>query len=140
MLGRRPSRRTVKSNLRNGGQSQVFEILNAYLAAYRLRPTRAEALWQLASYYREREKFAEGYLFAKVGKDIPQPEDKLLVQHEIYQWRLRDEFSVCAYWLGFYRESFDAAQQILNEPFCPATERDRVQANLAWAQEKLAHS
>ncbi|MEZ5591435.1 MAG: hypothetical protein R3F53_12305 [Gammaproteobacteria bacterium] len=47
------------------------DIVNENLAAYTMRPTRAEALWQLASYCRGQQRYAEGYLFAKTGKGHP---------------------------------------------------------------------
>lgn len=112
------------------------EIVAEHLDAYRLRPTRAEALWQLASYCRERQHYAEGYLFAKVGKDIPLPDDILFVQRDVYEWRLLDEFAICAYWIGQYRESADAGQRILREGFYRPDDKSRLEANLGFALVK----
>lgn len=117
--------------------SAANDILAEFLHAYSLRPIRAEALWQLAAYYRERQRYAEGYLFAKVGKDIPRPDDILFIQRDVYEWRLLDEFSVCAYWIGQYAESVQAIQQLLNEGRFPPSERERMQKNLEFALEKI---
>ncbi len=51
------------------------DIVAEHLRAYSLRPSRAEALWQLASHCRSQGRYAEGYLFARTGKDIPLPDD-----------------------------------------------------------------
>ena len=113
------------------------DILAEHLAAYSLRPSRAEALWQLAAYCRERQKYAEGYLFAKVGKDIPVPADRLFLRLDVYQWRLLDEWSICAYWIGQYQESADAGDRLLAEKRFPDRERPRIESNLAFAKAKL---
>ncbi len=112
-------------------------IVAAHLQAYSLRPVRAEALWQLASYCRERQRYAEGYLFAKVGKDIPRPEDILFVRREVYEWRLLDEFSICAYWIGQYGESAEASRLILSAGLYPLSDQERLKKNLAFAEAKL---
>jgi len=112
-------------------------VLSAHLAAYALRPSRAEALWQLAAYCREHERFAEGYLFAKVGKEIPRPDDILFVRSDVYEWRLLDEFAVCAYWIGQYAESAAAGRRLLAEGRFPPHERERLEKNLEFAVQQL---
>jgi glycosyltransferase involved in cell wall biosynthesis len=111
-------------------------ITQEFLRAYSLRPSRSEPLWRLASYCREQERYAEGYLYAKVGKDIPMPNDILFIQHDVYAWRLLDEFSVCAYWIGQYKEALDACREIHFSNVFPETEKTRLAANLSFALEK----
>lgn len=112
------------------------DIVAEHLKAWSLRPIRAEALWQLATYCRERQRYAEGYLFAKVGKDIPLPDDILFVRRDVYEWRLLDEFAVCAYWIGQYRESADASRRILREGIHAPGDKERIEANLGFAVAK----
>ena len=92
------------------------DIVTAFLKAYEMRPSRAETLWQLASFCRRQERYAHGYLFAKTGCALKLPNDRLFVRTDVYQWRLLDEFAVCAYWIGEYQESAQACQKILSEP------------------------
>jgi glycosyltransferase involved in cell wall biosynthesis len=113
------------------------DIVAEHLKAYSLRPTRAEALGQLAAYCREHRRYPEGYLFSKVGKDIPLPPDILFVRRDIYEWRLLDEFSICAYWIGHYGEAVEAGQQLLAEGRYPPSEKERLARNLQFAQDKL---
>jgi glycosyltransferase involved in cell wall biosynthesis len=112
------------------------DILAEHLKAYGLRPSRAEALWQLAKYCRENKRYAEGYLFAKVGKDIPLPEDILFVRRSVYEWCLLDEFAVCAYWIGHYQESVEAGRQLLRRGGYSPADRQRLEANLAFSEAK----
>lgn len=114
------------------------EIVAAYLKAYAQRPTRAEALWLLSKYCRERKLYAEGYLFAHTGKDIPLPPDDILfIRRDAYEWRLLDEFSICAYWTGRYQEAAEAGERLLREARFPPSERPRLEGNLGFAHEKL---
>ena len=114
------------------------QIVGEHLEAYRLRPSRAEALWQLASYCRQKQRYAEGYLFAKVGKDIPLPSDVLFVRRDFYDWRLLDEFAVCAYWIGQYQEAADAGRRLLAENRFPSADKVRLEKNLDYALAKLS--
>jgi glycosyltransferase involved in cell wall biosynthesis len=112
-------------------------ITQEHLKAYSLRPSRAEALWQLAAYCREQGRYAEGYLYSKVGKDIKVPPDILFVQYEIYEWRLLDEFSICAYWIGQYEEALTACEKVLSDSRYDPNQLDRLQTNLRFCQEKM---
>ena len=119
-------------------QHDHASIVAEHLHAWRLRPSRAEALWQLARYCRSKRMFADGYLFANTGKDIPLPGDVLFVKKSVYEWQLLDEFSICAYWLGHYQACADAARQLLAGQKPPPAHQARIEANLAFALGKLA--
>lgn len=116
------------------------DIVGEHLEAYHLRPSRAEALWQLAAYCREHQRYAEGYLFAKVGHTIPLSDDILFVRADVYDWRLLDELCICAYWIGQYQEAAQAGRRLLRESRFPPTERSRIEANLAFAEDKISAS
>jgi len=106
------------------------EVQGAYLAAYQFRPQRAEPLYQLARYHRERREFALAYLFARQAAAIPRPADILFVDDDIYRWRNLDEFSVAASWTGAMSEGREATERLIAEGNLPAAERSRVEGNL----------
>lgn len=113
-------------------------VVAEHVKAWVLRPTRAEALWQLARLCRERGRYAEGYLYAKTGQDIEYPRgDILFIRRDVYEWRMLDEFAICAYWIGRYRESFEAGERLLREERFPEIERERLVRNLAFARERM---
>ncbi len=115
------------------------EILQQGLAAFAQCPHRAEALWLLARYFRTRQRYADGYLFANAGKDLPIPAtDRLFIHTDVYRWRLLDEFAICAYWIGRHAESARAGRQLLQQRHHPASETERIRRNLDFAQNKLA--
>ncbi len=117
-------------------------VVREYLAAYELRPSRAEPLHDLARYFREKKAYGKAYLFAKVGADTPRPNDYLFVSQEIYDWRLLDELGVSAYWVGRYAESKAACEELLRRVqrglVIPEPEVKRVTENLAFAVAKVA--
>jgi glycosyltransferase involved in cell wall biosynthesis len=72
----------------------VWEMLQAY----RMRPSRAEALYDLAKYFRERGENHISLLFSGPGMQIQQPDDLLFVNKFVYEQGLKEEFSICAYY------------------------------------------
>ncbi|MEE6180045.1 glycosyltransferase, partial [Mycobacterium sp. 050134] len=82
-------------------------VQDAYLKAWEFRPTRAEALHDIARRYREDQRYLPGHLFAQRAAQIPFPEqDLLFVGAEVYAWRAIDEQAVCAFWIGKHAEAF----------------------------------
>jgi len=117
-------------------------VLGELLAAYNLRPTRAEPLYELARYYRLRENYAMASLFAKAGVQTRQPSDRLFLVESVYSWRLLDELAVAAYWVRDYATSKAACQALLEKAeqglAIPDHELERIRGNLAGADERLA--
>lgn len=103
---------------------------NAYLSAYQYRPTRAEPLYQLARYHRERREFALAYMYAKQGSQIPYPSDSLFIEDDVYHWKLLDELSVAAYYTGAIIEGRELIRTLLSNESVPVTERPRLETNL----------
>ena len=96
------------------------EVIDAYLKAAKAAPHRAEALYGAARYCREKKRHEEGYGYAKSGLKIIEPGNGLFVETAVYKWRLLDEFSVHAYWVGRYRESLEACLKLLDGRPLPA--------------------
>jgi glycosyltransferase involved in cell wall biosynthesis len=116
-------------------------VLGELLAAYNLRPTRAEPLYELARYFRLRKGYAMATLFAKAGAQTPRPNDRLFVVENVYTWLLLDELSVAAYWIGDYVSAKQAGETLLARVAAgaavPEGELRRIQENLAHALKKL---
>lgn len=100
-----------------------------YLAAWQLRPTRAEPLYRLARGYRIRGDHALAEFFARAGLDIPFPtDDRLFVEREPYDWGLRFELSIATYWTGHSEASLQLCDALLDDPL-PETIRPWVRLN-----------
>lgn len=117
------------------------DVINkGYTEAYQYRPTRIEPLYRLSSYYRRKENYLLGYALAKQGLNVPPPADPLFVDTWIYQYGLLLEYSICAYWLGKYEESYKACFELLSKKDLPQDVRECTEKNLSFAKERLVPS
>ncbi|MFO1392373.1 MAG: glycosyltransferase [Steroidobacteraceae bacterium] len=114
------------------------QVIDAYLKAAQAAPRRAEALHGAARYCRIKQRYEEGYRYAKAGLKIKQPSDGLFVEASVYQWSMLDEYSIHCYWVGRYRDSLEACLTLLTGEHCPEEHRERILANGAQAKQKLA--
>jgi len=116
-------------------------VLRELLAAYQLRATRAEPLYELAHYFRTRQGYAKALAFARAGVPIRRPDDNLFVFQEVYDWRLLDELGVAAYWVGSFGEGVAACEEILkrveNGLELPGPDLERIRENLEFNRQGL---
>lgn len=114
------------------------KVLKGYYDAYNFRPTRAEPLVRLATYYRKHNNYAAGYLMAQVGLSLPVSNDALFVEHYIYDYGMLLESSICAYWVGRYAEAKASCEKLLAKANLPQNVRECVQRNLSVTNTQLA--
>lgn len=112
-------------------------VTKSYLKAYKFRPCRVEPLFRLSSYYRRKENYLMGYLFAQYALDMKQPNDPLFVENWIYEHGLKLEHSICAYWIGRYEESLKSSRDLLAMKDLPQNIRDCVNRNMEFILPKI---
>ncbi len=108
-------------------------VEHAYLKAWAYRPTRAEPLCEIASYYRSQREWQLGYFFAERAAQIPLPDDSLFVTTSAYTITAHDEQGICAYWIGKKQESFEVFHQLLARDDLPDPVRQRIVTNRDYA-------
>jgi glycosyltransferase involved in cell wall biosynthesis len=109
------------------------------LTAYGMRPKRAESLYDLAKWARDRGMNHVSLLFSETGRTIPYPDDQLFVNDYAYRTGLREEYAICAFYDGPRRErgavvSNDLALDRQGTP----QSREQARANLYWYLKPLA--
>jgi hypothetical protein len=114
------------------------EVISAYTAATAVCPTRAEALHGAARFCRTKGRYERGHAFATQGLALARPDDALFPEDWVYDYGLRDELAVCAYWTARYGECRDACERLLDEGKLPAHHRARVARNGELAAVRLA--
>ena len=110
--------------------------LSVYLKAYEAGPHRAETLYAAARTCRAMKSYHHGYLLAKTGIELAEP-DTLFVDSSVYRWRMLDEFQLCAYWSGHIDQAVEASERLLSEAKLPEEQRERIEANAAYALAKF---
>ncbi len=106
------------------------QAVPALLKAYSLSPNRAEPLYHLARGYRRRAMYPLAHLFAQAGMAIAAPDDGLFVESYVYDWGLRFERSVAAWYVDRRGECY-ADSIILRDRPVPEPWLASVKSNLA---------
>src|SRR5690606_25294705 len=100
------------------------------------RKSRAEPLYYMAHVLRENKEFEKAYEIAKIASTQPATNDNLFVQQWIYDYGLALEHSVCAYWVGKYKECQKICLELLKKDLTDDV-YETVTANLQFANLKL---
>ncbi|MGK2950951.1 MAG: tetratricopeptide repeat-containing glycosyltransferase, partial [Thiobacillus sp.] len=117
------------------------EALEAYLSAWSYRRSRIEPLYRICLHYRTKKDFGLGYFFGKKGLEGGgRTTDRLFVAAEIYNWRLADEVSICAYYEGKYQESFELCSELLRRADLSEVERSRIEKNREFSAPHIPHA
>lgn len=131
----------AKLNEKKGEDAE--KVANLYLKAWEYRPSRLEAVFHTMRKLREQKRFLVAFALGDVAIKTKGTTDILFLEPEIWQWRLLDEYSLAAYYIGNPDISLEKTQAIVNAPFfkdIPPDERERVNKNLEFykrgAQEK----
>jgi glycosyltransferase involved in cell wall biosynthesis len=72
--------------------------------AYEFRPSRAESLYKLSKYFREKGDHYKSYHYLRMGKKISLPTDSLFIEMNVYTDLFDYEETICLYYLNQKRE------------------------------------
>lgn len=122
---------------------KAFENVSGFLVemlkAYQIRPSRAEPLYELAKYYREQGMNAASLLYSTTGLVIPYPSDQLFVSDFVYQYGLREEFSICAFYDARHRTNgLKATNALALDKSAPTQTREIARMNLGHYLKPLS--
>jgi hypothetical protein len=103
--------------------------------AHEFSPRRIESLVSYGAYCRITNSWSHEVLSMLLyASGIPKPSvDCLFVENDIYDWKIFDELSIVAYYLGKKDISKKFCMKLLTEGKLPASETARVEANLKFS-------
>ncbi len=119
------------------GEEGIF--LREMLTAYNQRPSRAEALYDLAKHYREKGDNATAALFASGGLGIPLSHDALFVNEFVYRIGLKEELSIAGFYVPQHKAlGFACCEEIAFGKHPHAGNRELARCNLFHYLEPLS--
>ena len=123
----------IATNMEKDGQPWE-KVEAAYIKAWKYLPSRAEPLYEIAKHYRIERNFEKGYKHAKIASTIPFPKDHVLfIFKDIYDYKVLDELSICAYYIGKHQENIDLCKRMLKEGLVPPHTLPRIQKNMEFS-------
>lgn len=105
-------------------------VIDSFLRAQDVLPSRAEALCSAAQVAREADRLATAYIFSSAAIKIPKPQDSLFMEPDTYDWRSLYEFSIAAWHVGDFGDGLRACHKLLHDDLLPPAERAAVEGNL----------
>lgn len=115
---------------------QYDKFIRSALAAYEVRPTRAEPLYDLAKYYRTINQYNIALIYALRGLALTQPiEDVLFVEADVYTCGLKEEISISGYYSSsqeIYRLGKEFCRELSTRLDIPKAVRAQAEANLRF--------
>ena len=121
----------------------ILEVTELYSRAWEYRPSRLEAVFHTMRKYREQKRHLLAFAYGDVAIKTRGTQDILFIEAEIWQWRLLDEYSLAAHYIGNPEIAMEKTNAILSAPFfksLPSDEQNRLLKNMEFykkgAQEK----
>lgn len=113
------------------------DTLEAFLKAHHYRPQRLEALYEAVKDCRIKGHYCLGHQLGRDARNTPLPDDVLFLDKPVYDWKLRDEFSICAVYAGEPREAASIMESLLASSLTPDDQKPRLEANRRYAVSLL---
>jgi glycosyltransferase involved in cell wall biosynthesis len=113
----------------------AMEVVNAYSRAWEYRPQRLEAVFHVMRKLREESRYVLSFTYGDLAIKTPGTSDILFVEPEIWQWRMVDEYSIAAFYIGHPEIAFEKTSQIVASPIFATLhpqEQDRLKRNLEF--------
>ncbi len=116
----------------------INEVIDAYSKAWEYRPQRLEAVFHVMRKLREQNRYVLAFTYGDLAIKTPGTSDILFVEPEIWQWRMVDEYSIAAFYIGHPEIAFEKTSQIVNSPVFATIhqqEQDRLRRNLEFYKQ-----
>lgn len=114
------------------------EVISEYLKAIDMSyGGAAEATHGLIRFLRLNNQYKSAYTLGLGSLNLPKPKHGFFVEDDVYEYKILDEVSIAAYYIGEYKHSLELCDRILKENLLPESQKQRVLDNRNFAIEKL---
>jgi glycosyltransferase involved in cell wall biosynthesis len=115
------------------------EVLEDFLKAFEIDPTRAEPLYRIAIHYQGTGQWVLARHFFEAAMKLPEPHEALFVVHSIYAYYIPLNYAVALYWTGAYQESINLNEKLLApDSELPENLKELVNKNIEFAKGKMS--
>jgi hypothetical protein len=111
------------------------DIVQSYLRAYEKCTSRIEALHNAIKFCRTHNRNHQAYMIGKHALTLPVCKQGLFVETWIWDYGLKDEFSIACYWSGHYKEGLGICEELLHKS--PESYKARINQNINFFKQKL---
>lgn len=117
-------------------------VVDDFLTAHNILPHRLEALHSVVNYYRARGLYHTALLLGEEALKLPLPDDRLFVEPDPYEWKLKDEIGVAYYWTGQHTKAIKVISEALSNPkaVIPEKCRERMQKNMKFSEDAISNA
>jgi glycosyltransferase involved in cell wall biosynthesis len=114
------------------------EVMDGYLAAWKMKPDRAGPLYRIGMHYQARGEYHLSHLFFARAITIPMPgHDRLFVEQALYDCQLPIEYAVACYYVGDHAAAIATNNRLLRSGRLPAHAIDQVVRNRRFSLDAL---
>jgi hypothetical protein len=110
--------------------------LGHLLRAWEHSPQRWEPVYEACRWLNHERLYQPSYALSRQALSLPPRSAGLFVQQAVFDYLLLFEHSISSYYVGKFRESFDAGQALLARPLPPQV-AEAVRRNLAYPRQRL---
>jgi tetratricopeptide (TPR) repeat protein len=118
------------------------DAADCFTTAWEVRPSRLEAVHDLAQGLRTRDLHHAAHRFSSLAsglRPLPIPDDDLFVSPWVYRWGMLFEYSITSYWVGEALTCIRACDTLLRMPDLPLGHRRQTEINRQYAIRARAH-
>lgn len=112
-------------------------VIEALWRAHQIQPERAEAIYYLSECYDQMGNHDKAYECLHRAEQFSVPENPLTEMKWIEEYGVLFKRSLNSYWVGKYKESLDACDQLLAQADLPENYRIQIDVNRKFSVEKL---
>ena len=96
-------------------QKKPDKAISVWLKGYNKYPVRSENIYEICKHYRITSNYNLAFLFYKIGKQIPYPDNsRLFIQKNVYDYLFDYELSIIAYYINKKKEAANISLTLLN--------------------------
>jgi glycosyltransferase involved in cell wall biosynthesis len=109
--------------------------VHAYMKAYDYRPGRAETTVNLLRYFLGKHNWNLAYIFGRIAYQTKMTTDRLFVNTHAYNWKVKDDFALAAFYSGRVDEARGVWQRLLAKgSTLPESQIERIKSNLGFCK------